>query len=134
MEGECSLILDIVGDELEVPWLEMSAIGSSSEGSSGGGFGHNANAKAEDIGAMDPHESTQSYDFGASTITIGCILQLESLGYFAEGSMRKTGEETILESTDDEAIVFEEFFAVGLRMPPHPALIEILIKFCVQLH
>jgi hypothetical protein len=30
--------------------------------------------------------------------------------------------------------VFEEFFAVGLRMPPHPALIEILIKFCVQLH
>jgi hypothetical protein len=30
--------------------------------------------------------------------------------------------------------VFEEFFAVGLRMPPHRVLIEILLKFRVQLH
>jgi hypothetical protein len=36
---------------------------------------------------------------------------------------------TIPEPADDEAIVFEEFFATGLRMPPHSALTEILIKF-----
>jgi hypothetical protein len=30
--------------------------------------------------------------------------------------------------------VFEEFFATGLRMSPHSALTEILIKFWVQLH
>jgi hypothetical protein len=43
-------------------------------------------------------------------------------------------EETIPEPTDDEAIVFEEFFAAGLRMPPHPAFTEILLKCRVQLH
>jgi hypothetical protein len=43
-------------------------------------------------------------------------------------------EETISELADDDAIVFEEFFTMGLHMPPHPALTEILIKFWVQLH
>jgi hypothetical protein len=35
----------------------------------------------------------------------------------------------MLEPNTDEVVVFEEFFAVGLRMPPHPAFIEILLKF-----
>jgi hypothetical protein len=35
---------------------------------------------------------------------------------------------------DNEAVVFEEFFTVRLRMPPWPALAEILLKFWVQLH
>jgi hypothetical protein len=34
----------------------------------------------------------------------------------------------------DEAVVFEDFFAAGLRMPPHPVLLDILHKFQVQLH
>jgi hypothetical protein len=38
------------------------------------------------------------------------------------------------EPNADEAIVFEEFFAVGLPMPPHPAFIVILLKFFEQLH
>jgi hypothetical protein len=37
--------------------------------------------------------------------------------------------ETVPESADDEVIVFEEFFAVGLRMPLHAALTDILVKF-----
>jgi hypothetical protein len=32
------------------------------------------------------------------------------------------------ELDDDEAVVFE-FFIVGLRMPPHLALADILLKF-----
>jgi hypothetical protein len=63
---------------------------------------------------VDPRESEQSYDFGASTVTVGCIRQLEALGYFAEGSAREPGEDVIPELADDEAVVFEEFFAVGL--------------------
>jgi hypothetical protein len=39
----------------------------------------------------------------------------------------------ILEPADDEAVVFEEFFAVGHWMPPHPALTDILVMFHVQL-
>jgi hypothetical protein len=31
-------------------------------------------------------------------------------------------------------MVFEEFFTAGLRMPPQPALADILLKFWVQLH
>jgi hypothetical protein len=29
---------------------------------------------------------------------------------------------------------FKDFFAAGLRMPPHPVLVDILCKFRVQLH
>jgi hypothetical protein len=38
------------------------------------------------------------------------------------------------EPNSDEDVVFEEFFAMGLRMPPHRVLTEILFKFRVQLH
>jgi hypothetical protein len=34
----------------------------------------------------------------------------------------------------DEVVVFEEFFAIGLQMPSHLALTNILVKFHVQLH
>jgi hypothetical protein len=30
--------------------------------------------------------------------------------------------------------VFEDFFTVGLRIPPHPVLLDIFCKFRVQLH
>jgi hypothetical protein len=65
---------------------------------------------------------------------MGRIWQLESLRYFTEGSAHELGEETVLELNDDEVVVFEEFFMVGLRMPPHPAFTGILLKFRVQLH
>jgi hypothetical protein len=73
IEEECSLILNIVGDELEAPQLEVSVTGSSSEDSSGGGSGDNAEAKAENAGTVIPLESMRSYDFSASTITVGHI-------------------------------------------------------------
>jgi hypothetical protein len=47
---------------------------------------------------------------------------------------QKPGEEVVPEPAADEAIVFEEFFAAGLRMPSHPVLIDILVKFRVQIH
>jgi hypothetical protein len=78
---------------------------------------------------MDPCESVRSYDFRASTITVGCIWLLEVLGYFAEGSAREPGEEVVPEPVNDEAIVFEEFFTMGLWMSSHLALTDILVKF-----
>jgi hypothetical protein len=54
---------------------------------------------------------------------------MESLGYFVEGSSREPVEEIVPEPNSDEAVVFEEFFVVGLRMPPHRVLTEILLKF-----
>jgi hypothetical protein len=63
---------------------------------------------------IDLWKSGRSYDFGASTITVGHIRQLEVLIYFAEGSAREPGEETTPEPANDEAVVFEEFFAAWL--------------------
>jgi hypothetical protein len=140
MAEERSPLLNVVGDVLEVTWLETSVSSSSSEDSSGGGSSEDADVEAEaeteseKVVVVDPRESAQSYDFRHSTITVGRIRQLETLRYFVEGSAGEPGEETVLEVTDDEAIVFEEFFITGLRMPPHPALKEILLKYRVQLH
>jgi hypothetical protein len=55
-------------------------------------------------------------------------------GYFDEGMGRELGEETVPEPNPDEVVVFEEFFTAGLRMPPHPVLVDILLKFQVQIH
>jgi hypothetical protein len=65
---------------------------------------------------------------------VGHIQQLEALGYFAKGSALEPGEEVVPKLADDEVVAFEEFFATCLRMPPHPVLTDILVKFRVQLH
>jgi hypothetical protein len=90
-----------------------------------------AEAEAED--AVDLHELAQSYNFGASLVTVGRIRMLESLGYFVEGLAREP-RGSVLEPNTNEVVVFEEFFTVALRMPPHLALTKILLKFWVQLH
>jgi hypothetical protein len=68
------------------------------------------------------------------TVTIGRIRKLAALGYFVEGSTRDLGEEVIPEPGGDEHVVFEEFFTAGLWMPPQSVLVDILVKFRVQLH
>jgi hypothetical protein len=40
----------------------------------------------------------------------------------------------VLEPDNDEVIMYEDFFVAGLRMPPHPTLVDILLKFQAQLH
>jgi hypothetical protein len=71
---------------------------------------------------------------GASTITLARIREMAEKGYFMEGEAHPVGEETTLEPQDDEAVIFEDFSIEGLQMPPHPALVNILLKFQVQLH
>jgi hypothetical protein len=80
---------------------------------------------------VDPHESSRSYVFGPSTITVGRIQHLALLGYFAEVTAREQGEEVVSVPTKNKAVVFEEFFADGIRMPPQPILADILLKFQV---
>jgi hypothetical protein len=103
---------------------EALAVESENEGaaSSGGGSG----SSVDDDGSSD--ESSRTYCFGASTITLSRIREMAKKGYFAEGEARAAGEETTPESQEDESIVFEDFFIVGLRMPPHPVLMDILLK------
>jgi hypothetical protein len=93
-----------------------------------------AGLQGDEDPTADADEASRSYCIGPLTITVSRIREMGDLRYFAEGDARAPGEETVPESADDEAVVFEEFFAAGLRMPPHSALTEILWKFRVQLH
>jgi hypothetical protein len=117
-----------------VPWSKVATTDSSSLRGTSDQSGDDTGDQDEESGAVDPRESAPSYNFGPSTITVGCIRQLEALRYFAKGSARKPREEVILELAADEAIMFEKFFAAGLWMPPHPVLIDIPFQFHVQIH
>jgi hypothetical protein len=119
---------------MEVPHPEEPVVSSSSRESSNSGSESDADAKEEGSEAVDPRESSQSYVFGPSTVTVGRVRKMASLGYFTEGTVRESGEEVVPKPVEDEAVVFKEFFVVGLRMPPPQALANILHKFWVQLH
>jgi hypothetical protein len=54
--------------------------------------------------------------------------------YFLEGEARAPGAETVPEPDNDKAMVYEDFFVTGLRMPPHLSLVDILLYFQTQLH
>jgi hypothetical protein len=135
MEGERSPVNEeILAGEMEVSRPEATVTGSSSGGdfgdrSEGGSCGHD-----EESGAMDPCEAERSCDFRPSTVTVDRIQQLEALGYIIEGSTREPGEEVLPDPSNDEAIMFEEFFTAELQMPPEPTLTDILLKFWVELH
>jgi hypothetical protein len=63
------------------------------------------------------------------------LVSLRSSGhYFSKGYGGRPGAESVPESRPDEAIVFKDLFTAGLRIPPHPVLLDILCKFRVQLH
>jgi hypothetical protein len=59
---------------------------------------------------------------------------MEEKGYFPKDEARAPGAETVSELNDNEAAVYEDIFVAGLCMPPHPALIDILPHFQLQLH
>jgi hypothetical protein len=112
MEGEGSPVINIVDDMSKALLPEALTSSSSSDSSLGEASSDVSEAGAGDT--IDPRELAWSYDFEMSSVTVGRIRQLESLGYFVEGSAREPGEETIPEPNDDEVVVFEEFFTVGL--------------------
>jgi hypothetical protein len=49
--------------------------------------------------------------------------------YFPKGYGRPPSMESMPVPRPDEVVVFEDFFTIGLRMPPHTVLMDILCKF-----
>jgi hypothetical protein len=78
--------------------------------------------------------SSQSFYFGPLTLTLSRIHRMIDNGYFTNGMGHELGEETVSESGDDKAVLFEEFFTATLRMPLHPVLAAILLKYQIQIH
>jgi hypothetical protein len=94
----------------------------------------NAGSHCQAGGDSDKGSSMRSYYFGPSMLTISHIKEMIDHGYFAEGAACVPGEETVLDLNVDEDVVFEEFFTADFRMPLHPVLSDILLKFPVQCH
>jgi hypothetical protein len=131
MEGEGSPVIDIMGDAPKGPLSEASTASSSFDASSSGPLAMLLKSK---LRLPWIHVNSRGAEFRASLVTVGRIRQMESLAYFTGGSACEPGEEIVSEPNSNEVVVFEEFFATGLQMPPHRVFIEILLKFQVQLH
>ena len=74
-----------------------------------------------------------SVDFGVSRMSSVRVLDMQRLGYFGGGVARVPGTEEVPEP-EGELVVFEAFFAAGLRLPAHRFVGEVLRKFNVQIH
>ena len=74
-----------------------------------------------------------SVEFGVSRMTSGRIEDMQRLGYFGDGVARAPGTEEVPEP-EGELVVFEAFFAAGLRLPAHRFVSEVLRRFSVQIH
>jgi hypothetical protein len=71
-------------------------------------------------------------EFGTSRIYLGRVLEMQRLGYFGNGVGRAPGAENV-PKLEGELVVFEAFFAAGLRLPVHRFVVEVLQKFEVQI-
>jgi hypothetical protein len=82
---------------------------------------------AEELRAGD------TVDFGASRMSSVRVQDMQRLGYFGGGVARVPGAEEVPEP-EGELVVFEAFFAAGLRLPAHHFVGEVLRRFNVQVH
>jgi hypothetical protein len=72
-------------------------------------------------------------EFGASRMSSVRVQDMQQLGYFGGGVVRVPGAEEVPEP-EGELVVFEAFFAAGLRLPAHRFVAEVLRRFEVQVH
>jgi hypothetical protein len=118
--------------------------GAATSGSSGEGGGFEDRMESarlsddsscnEASDAGDEGSRSRSFYFGPSTVTMSRIHGMIDNDYFPNGMDHEPGEEAISEPNADEAVVFEELFIPSLRMPPHPVLSTILLKYQIHIH
>jgi hypothetical protein len=82
---------------------------------------------AEELRAGD------TVDFGVSRMSSVRVQDMQQLGNFGGGVARVPGTEEVPEP-EGELVVFEAFFAAGLRLPAHQFVGEVLRRFNVQIH
>jgi hypothetical protein len=86
-----------------------------------------SNVAAEELRAGD------TVEFGVSRMSSVRVQDMQQLGYFGSGVARVPGTEEVPEP-ERELVVFEAFFAAGLRLPAHRFVGEVLRRFDVQVH
>ena len=94
-----------------------------------------AASSEETLSSLMPEElrAGDSVDFGVSRMSSARVEDMQRLGYFGGGVARALGTEKVPEP-EGELVVFEAFFAAGLRLPAHRFVGEVLRRFNVQIH
>jgi hypothetical protein len=83
--------------------------------------------------AVEELRAGDTVDFGVSRMSSVRVQDMQRLGYFGDGVARVLGMEEVPEP-EGELVVFEAFFAAGLRLPAHRFVGEVLHRFNVQIH
>jgi hypothetical protein len=117
-------VIDIVGDASKGHLPEASTASSSSDASSLGAASDIAEAKTEVF--VDLCELARSYGFGALSVMVSHILQLESLRYFAKHSMYEPGERLCRSQTQMKLLSSKSFLLWDCRC----RLILLSLRFC----
>jgi hypothetical protein len=86
-----------------------------------------SNVAAEELRVSD------TVEFGVSRMSSIRVQDMQQLGYFGGGVARVPGTEEVPEP-EGELVVFEAFFAAGLRLPAHRFVGGVLRRFDVQVH
>jgi hypothetical protein len=104
-----------------------------------------SSSSAVSASSADPSEDTLSdlaamelqpghtVEFGTSRISSVRVQEMQQLGYFGDCVGHVPGAKEVPEP-EGELVVFEVFFIVGLRLPAHRFMAEILQRFDVQVH
>jgi hypothetical protein len=100
--------------------VDTPPVGASSEGTL-------SSVAAEELHPGD------TVEFGMSRMSSVRVHDMQQLGYFGGGVARVPGAEEVPEP-EGELVVFEAFFAAGLRLPTHRFMAEVLRRFEVQVH
>jgi hypothetical protein len=117
--------LDEAGRVVEVEDMDEVLVAAELEWA----FGEEHVVSPAGEGVLSKGATTLMHYFGASTITVGKIKEMEERGYFVRDEARAPKAKTVPEPRYDEAVVFEDFFVAGLRMLSHSALADILLHF-----
>jgi hypothetical protein len=83
--------------------------------------------------AVEKLRAGDTVEFGVSRMSSVRVQDMQQLGYFGGGVARVPGTEEVPEP-EGELVVFEAFFAAGLRLPAHRFVGEVLRRFNVQVH
>jgi hypothetical protein len=95
-----------------------------------------ADASSEETlstGAVEELCAGDTVDFGVSRMSSVRVQYMLQLGYFGGEVARVPGTEEVPEP-EGELVVFEAFFAAGLRLPAHRFVGEVLRRFNIQIH
>jgi hypothetical protein len=105
---------------------------SSSSAASAPSAGPSTEDTLSDLAAMELQPG-HTVEFDTSRISSVRVEEVQQLGYFGDGVGHVPGDEEIPEP-EGELVVFEAFFIVGLCLPAHRFVVEVLQRFEVLVH